>query len=80
MGKEGGVRVIYFLRVKQEEIWLSDRQQCGGECDQAVCDWEKSWLFSAGQSGATASTNLYSLIETAKVNGVEPYAYLRCSP
>lgn len=25
-----------------------------------------------------ASANLYSLIETAKANGLEPYAYLRC--
>ena len=37
----------------------------------------KNWLFSASPSGATASANLYSLIETAKVNGIEPYVYLR---
>lgn len=37
----------------------------------------KNWLFSASQKGATASANLYSLIETAKANGVEPYAYLK---
>ena len=28
-------------------------------------------------AGANASANLYSLIETAKANGIEPYAYLR---
>ena len=28
-------------------------------------------------AGAEASANLYSLIETAKANGIEPYAYLR---
>jgi len=27
--------------------------------------------------GVQASANLYSLIETAKANGLEPYAYLR---
>ena len=27
--------------------------------------------------GAKASANLYSLIETAKANGLEPYRYLR---
>ena len=26
--------------------------------------------------GAVASANLYSLVETAKANGVEPHAYL----
>jgi len=29
-----------------------------------------------GQRGATASANLYSLIETIKANGCEPYRYL----
>ena len=27
--------------------------------------------------GAKASANLYSIIETAKVNGLEPYAYIK---
>lgn len=37
----------------------------------------KNWLFSASVKGAKASANLYSLIETAKANGLEPYQYLR---
>ncbi len=37
----------------------------------------KNWLFSASVKGVKASANLYSLIETAKANGLEPYAYLR---
>ena len=37
----------------------------------------KNWLFSDTVHGAKASANLYSLIETAKANGLEPYAYLR---
>jgi transposase len=37
----------------------------------------KNWLFSATVPGATSSANLYSLIETAKANQLEPYAYLR---
>jgi len=35
----------------------------------------KAWLFSASQRGATASANLYSLVESAKANGKEPYSY-----
>jgi len=34
-------------------------------------------LFASSQAGASASANLYSLIETAKDNGLEPYAYLK---
>ncbi|HHJ81086.1 MAG TPA: IS66 family transposase [Candidatus Tenderia electrophaga] len=37
----------------------------------------KNWLFSHSVNGVNASANLYSLIETAKANGLEPYAYLR---
>jgi transposase len=37
----------------------------------------KNWLFSASVKGVQASANLYSLIEAAKANGLEPYAYLR---
>lgn len=37
----------------------------------------KAWLFSNHQAGANASADLYSLIETAKANGVEPYHYLK---
>ena len=37
----------------------------------------KNWLFSQSVKGVNASANLYSLIETAKANGLEPYTYLR---
>ena len=37
----------------------------------------KNWLFSDTVHGAKASANLYSLVETAKANGLEPYRYLR---
>jgi transposase len=37
----------------------------------------KNWLFSDSPRGATASAQLYSLVETAKANEQEPYAWLR---
>jgi len=37
----------------------------------------KNWLFAGSPAGAGASARLYSLIETAKANGLEPYGYLR---
>lgn len=37
----------------------------------------KNWLFSGYPRGAEASAAINSLIETAKANGLEPYAYLR---
>jgi len=37
----------------------------------------KNWLFSGTPAGAAASAAIYSLIETAKANGLEPHWYLR---
>ncbi len=37
----------------------------------------KNWLFADTPKGAHASAALYSIIETAKLNGLEPYRYLR---
>lgn len=36
----------------------------------------KAWLFSDTVNGASASAKIYSLVETAKVNGQEPYTWL----
>ena len=37
----------------------------------------KNWLFANTPGGAQASAVIYSLIETAKENGLDPYRYLR---
>jgi transposase len=40
-------------------------------------DNRKNWLFAGSPDGAVASATFFTLIETAKANGLEPYAYLR---
>jgi transposase len=37
----------------------------------------KNWLFAGSPDGARASATFFTLIETAKANGMDPYAYLR---
>ena len=37
----------------------------------------KNWLFAGAPKGAEASATFFTLIETAKANGHEPYRYLR---
>ena len=49
-------------------------------CENAIRPFvigRKNWLFSQSVKGANASATIYSLIETAKLNGQEPYRYLR---
>lgn len=36
----------------------------------------RNWLFADTPGGAQASAHLYSIIETAKANGLDPFAYL----
>ena len=43
-----------------------ERQGC-------VVTSRKNWLFSDTIKGARVGANLYSLIATAKANGLEPY-------
>jgi transposase len=48
-------------------------------CENAIRPFvlgRKSWLFANTVKGANASANLYSLVESAKANGIEPHAYL----
>lgn len=48
-------------------------------CENAIRPFvigRKGWMFADTVKGATASANLYSLVESAKANGVEPHAYL----
>jgi transposase len=49
-------------------------------CENAIRPFvvgRKAWLFSDTPAGATASAVIYSLVQTAKANGLEPYAWLR---
>lgn len=37
----------------------------------------KNWLFAGSHAGGARAAQIYTLIGTAKLNGVEPFAYLR---
>ena len=36
----------------------------------------RNWLFICAEKGAQASANIYSVLSTAKANGIEPYGFL----
>ena len=42
-----------------------------------IATGRKVWLFAQSEAGAKATALWYSLVETAKANGLEPYWYLR---
>ena len=48
-------------------------------CENAIRPFvlgRKNWLFNKSPAGAESSCGMYSLIETAKQNGLEPFRYL----
>jgi transposase len=56
-----------------------DLQISNAEAENAIRPFalgRKAWLFADTPQGAKASATCYSLIETAKANGLEPSAYI----
>jgi transposase len=49
-------------------------------CEQQIRNFvigRNAWVFCDSKVGATASANLYSLVMSARANGLESYSYLR---
>lgn len=65
-----------LTRFVENGVWPIDNNTAENAIRPFVIG-RKNWLFSNTPKGANASALLYSLIETAKANGHEPYHYLR---
>jgi hypothetical protein len=76
-----GEAVHYALsqRPYLENTYLDGRMEISNNrCERAVKPFvmgRKAWLFSNTPSGAAASSVMYSIIETAKENGLHPFRY-----
>jgi transposase len=64
-----------LTRFVENGDWPIDNNRCENAIRPFVVG-RRNWLFCDTVAGAHASANLYSLIETCKANGIEPYAYL----
>ena len=64
-----------LIRYVENGAWPIDNNLCENAIRPFVVG-RRNWLFSDTVGGAHASANLYSLIETCKANGIDPYAYL----
>lgn len=65
------------LLVYVEDGILSPDNNVAENAIRPFCVGRKNWLFNYHPPGAAASATIFSLIETAKGNGLEPYRYLR---
>jgi len=79
LGKAAG----YALSQRKylENVFLDGRLELtNNRCERSVKPFvqgRKAWLFSNTTDGADASSVMYSLIETAKENGLNPYQYVK---
>ena len=78
-----GKAINYTLNQWNRLIWYTeDGRVCpdNNVVENAIRPFaigRKNWLFNCTPEGASASACIYSLIETAKANGLEPYWYLK---
>ncbi len=63
-------------RYTENGTWPIDNNHAEN-CIRPFVIGRKNWLFSTSIEGAKASANLYSLVESAKANNLEPSAYLK---
>jgi transposase len=79
LGKAVGYALAQWpklIRYLDHPAITPDTNACEGAIRPFVVG-RKNWLFSGSPRGAAASATLFSIIETAKANGKDPYWYLR---
>ncbi len=81
-GSALGKAVTYALNQKKYmENYLLDGRCCisNNAAENAIRPFtvgRKNWLFADTPKGASASATVYSIVETAKANGINVYTYL----
>ena len=48
-----------------------------GRMTARLCWVRKNYLFAGSDSGGVRAAKMYTIVETAKLNGLDPEAYLR---
>lgn len=78
-----GTALAYLRKYWSRLIRYTERGNLpidNNRCENAIRPFvvgRKAWLFSDTPAGAHSSAVIYSLLQTARANGVEPYQWLR---
>lgn len=57
--------------------WQGTHNNVQKNAIRPFCVGRRNWLFADTVAGANASANLYSLLQTCRVNGIDGYRCLR---
>ena len=63
----------HYCGKKQEQLDNNDAERS----IRKFCVGKHSWHIVSTPDGATASAAMYSIVETAKANGLRPYEYVK---
>ena len=64
---------MHFLKDGQIEI----DNNAAERAMRSIALGRKNWMFAGSDKGGHTAANIYSLIETAKINNVNPSLYLK---
>ena len=67
------VALMHFLKDGQIEI----DNNAAERAMRSIALGRKNWMFAGSDKGGHTAANIYSLIETAKINNVNPSLYLK---
>ena len=78
LGKAVGYALSQWPKLQRylDAAWISPDTNAAENAIRPFVVGRNNWLMSGSPRGAEASCAIYSLIETAKHNGLNPYAYL----
>lgn len=65
-----------YLRVFLQDGEVPIDNSASERCIRTFCVGKKNWMFFGGDTGADAGAAIYSVTETAKLNGLRPYRYV----
>lgn len=77
-----GIACSYYIKHKaQLQMFMSDgniplHNMVAENAIRPVAVGRKNWLFCGSPKGAATLACIYTVIETAKANGLDPYAYM----
>ncbi|RED43065.1 IS66 family transposase, partial [Aestuariispira insulae] len=76
----GAIRYA-VTRMKRLEVYLQDGRlaidnNTAERSVRGIALGRKNWLLSGSDAGGERAANIYTLIETAKLNGIDPQAWL----
>jgi len=76
-----GIIRYAISRLKRLDVYLADGRLSIGNnhaerAMRGIAVGRKNWLFAGSDAGGERAAAAFTLIETAKLNGIDPQAYL----